>query len=806
MANARIASLLAAAVLAARPGPALAASVPSGLESAGLAVGGVLLVALGAGAAYLWLRRRLAAGERDRAGLKQILGAVSAGLDAEGAFLLWRGDEPPRASPGLDALGLRPGDRGDALAALLRRLRADDREALGECVAGLRRDGTAFDRTVRLAEGGRVLRAVGRRHGTGVAACDLLLLRDATEAAGAAGERDRMATLLDSLPLPVWSRADDLRLTYCNAAYARALDLGREEAVARGAELASGAIAESGRALARRARDLRLPQSESQHMVLGGSLKLYDFAEQPLPGGGLAGYARDLTALESTQAELSHHIAAHAEVLEHLGTGIVIFGQDERVKFFNAAYLTQFGLDEAFLRGEPTMGEVFEALRERRHLPEHADFPAYKRALVRRLMGVINPLEELVHLPTGSTLRMVAAPHPFGGVLITYEDVTDTLALERSYNTLIEVQRETLDNLYEGVAVYGGDGRLKLSNPAFARLWGLDPAAMRNEPHVREIVDLARGYFPASPDWPGQRDRIIAHVAGREARTGRMERPDGSVLDYAAVPLPDGACLFTYLDVTDSARVERALRERNAALETADRLKSEFIANVSYELRTPLNAIIGFAELLDLQYFGTLNERQLEYSRGIVEASQRLLSLINDILDIASIEAGYLQLDREPVDIRALLKKLHTIAAERARNRNLKLTVQSSPGIGSILADERRLKQAIYNLISNAVNFTPAGGRITVSARREDGAVLFSVVDTGIGIAPEDQALVFEKFARGRPGQEGGGVGLGLSLVKSLIEMHGGTIAIDSAPGAGTRVTCRIPDAAAEPAREGAPS
>jgi len=445
------------------------------------------------------------------------------------------------------------------------------------------------------------------------------------------------------------------------------------------------------------------------------------------------------------------------------------------------------------------MGEVFEALRERRQLPEHADFPAYKRALVRQLMGVIKPHEELVHLPSGSTLRMVAAPHPFGGVLLTYEDVTDTLALERSYNTLIEVQRETLDNLYEGVAVYGGDGRLKLSNPAFARLWGLDPAALASEPHVREIVEMARAYFPAAPDWPDLRDRIVARVAAREARAGRMERPDGSVLDYAAVPLPDGACLFTYLDVTDSARVERALRERNAALETADRLKSEFIANVSYELRTPLNAIIGFAEILNLQYFGSLNERQLEYSRGIVDASQRLLSLINDILDIASIEAGYLQLEREAVEIPALLADLQTIAAERARNRGLTLTVQCPPDIGTILADERRLKQAIYNLISNALNFTPTGGRVTVSAQREDGAVLFSVADTGIGIAPEDQEVVFEKFARGgHMAQEGGGVGLGLSLVKSLVELHGGTVTMQSAAGAGTRVTCRIPDHAVE--------
>jgi signal transduction histidine kinase len=388
---------------------------------------------------------------------------------------------------------------------------------------------------------------------------------------------------------------------------------------------------------------------------------------------------------------------------------------------------------------------------------------------------------------------MSATPHPFGGVLIMFEDVTDTLALERSYNTLIDVQRETLNNLYEGIAVFGGDGRLKLSNPAFARMWGIEVEELGSQPHISLIVDRARERFPPTPDWDALRARLIGQIAEREVRTGRMERPDGSVLDFTAVPLPDGAMLFTYLDVTDSIEVERALRERNAALETADRLKSEFIANVSYELRTPLNAIIGFAEILDHEYFGALNDRQREYSHGIMEASQRLLSLINDILDIATIEAGYLQLDLAPVDISAMLGSLQTLAGERTNNRGLTLEVSAPPGIGQLMADERRLKQALYNLISNAIAFTPPGGRITVSAERDDGEVRFTVEDTGIGIAPEDQPFVFEKFARIGQQTRQGGAGLGLSLVKSLIELHRGHVELESVPDVGTRVICHIP-------------
>jgi len=256
------------------------------------------------------------------------------------------------------------------------------------------------------------------------------------------------------------------------------------------------------------------------------------------------------------------------------------------------------------------------------------------------------------------------------------------------------------------------------------------------------------------------------------------------------VPLPDGNVLLTDLDVTDRARVERALRERNEALETAGRLKSEFIANVSHELRTPLNAVIGFAEILVNRYFGELNPRQLDYSHSILESARLLMRLINDILDLATIEAGYMVLETDRIDVSAMLNSVLSLTRERARSRDLELDLRCPPEIGIVEGDERRLKQALFNLISNAVKFTPPGGAIRLEAARRDDALLLTVADTGVGIPLADQARVFEKFERGvrQPG-----AGLGLSLVKSLIELHGGTVMIESASGQGTRITCRLP-------------
>jgi signal transduction histidine kinase len=567
------------------------------------------------------------------------------------------------------------------------------------------------------------------------------------------------------------------------------------DAVLTGAvELLGKAKAEAGRAIAARALSSAAPETESHRVVVEGSRRLLEIGEHPAGDGALIGLAIDRTEAEELEAELRRHVGAHDAVLENLGSAIAIFGPDLSLRFFNGSYAHLWGLDEDFLRTGPDLGDILEALREARRLPEQSNFPEFKREWLRALKTLIDPTEELLHLPDGSTLRSVAIPHPFGGVLLTYEDVTDRLSLESSYNTLIEVQRETLDNLYEGVAVYGADGRLKLSNPAFARIWDLPESLLGNEPHVRELVARSRDFFDVSEEeWQGLMETRVARATEPEPRSGRRERADGSIIDWSLMPLPDGASLFTFLDVTDSIRVERALRERAEAIETADRLKSEFVANISYELRTPLNAIVGFAEILENQFFGELNERQLEYSRDIVRSSERLTVLINDILDLASIEAGYMQLDVATVDLRALIESVETLGHERAHHQNIDLKIICPEDIGSIAADGRRLKQALFNLLSNAIKFTPEGGAVTVSAERDDDAVRLMVTDTGSGIRPEDIERVFGKFETGSGHKGQGGAGLGLSLVKSLIEMHGGWVGLQSKPGAGTKVVCHVP-------------
>jgi signal transduction histidine kinase/PAS domain-containing protein len=610
---------------------------------------------------------------------------------------------------------------------------------------------------------------------------------------------NQSVTLFDALSFPSWQRNVEGALVSCNSAYATAVDATREDVIVRQVELVSQASwGGSGRTLAANAVAADRAQTERRHVIIAGKRRLLEITEKPIKNEvgqvvGLVGFAIDISTEEEKDTELQRHLTAQNEVLEHLGSAIAIYGPDTRLEFYNRAYLRLWDADENFLNGRPTFGEVLEDLRTRRRAPEQADFPRYKKERSSLFTSLLEPREDSMHLPDGTTLRILAVPHPFGGIMFVHEDVTDKLALESSYNTLIAVQRETLDNLAEGIAVFGPDGKLRLHNPAFAGIWQVATAVLDANPHVADLLEHMKPLFNYGSNWGGFKNEMVEYTLDRNPHKGRIERADQSVIEYSTTPLPDGAVLNSYLDVSDSIKAEQALRASNAALATADRLKSEFVANVSYQLRTPLNTIMGFSEILTNQYFGTLNERQLEYTRTIMEASKRLLLLINDVLDLATIEAGRMALNRVTVSIAELLNAAKQMTSEWARQQSLEIVIDCPTAIGTFDVDEQRMKQVIFNLISNAIKYTPSGGRITLEARRVEPWITISVIDTGVGIPDTDRDRVFGKFERTNTHVRQAGAGLGLSLVKSFVELHGGRIELESKVNGGTRVTCYLP-------------
>jgi signal transduction histidine kinase len=244
-----------------------------------------------------------------------------------------------------------------------------------------------------------------------------------------------------------------------------------------------------------------------------------------------------------------------------------------------------------------------------------------------------------------------------------------------------------------------------------------------------------------------------------------------------------------------NARLFREIEEKSRQIEAANRHKSEFLANMSHELRTPLNAIIGFSEVLQERLFGELNEKQAEYTDDILTSGRHLLSLINEILDLSKVEAGRMELELATFDLPLAIDNARTFVRERAIKHGINLDVTVDERLGDFVGDERKIKQILLNLLSNAVKFTPEGGRIGISARQADGSVEISVSDTGIGIAPEDQATIFEEFRQvgGDYAHKKEGTGLGLTLAKKFVELHGGKIWVESEVGKGSTFTFTLP-------------
>jgi len=663
-------------------------------------------------------------------------------------------------------LGLRDGVRSSFRAVMACFSGADAKIIMGH-THSLRKNGTPFECVVTTEDGLRRLLVVGVRAGVNNATknsldealADVLWMRDVSVLAPPAeGARISARDIIEAMPTPAWLRGGKLGVQAANVA-AHALtgpDIGLEQS--------------------KRAQDEGVAITE-RHLLTAkdGTLRMLDIIETPLPGGGTLGIAQDLTHAEETESWLTRHISAQNEVMETLATAIVIFDGDQKLTFNNTAYTKLWNLNSSWLSEEPSFGDVLERLREQRALPEVTDFKTFKAEQIALFGSLKGSVETMLHLPGGGTLRAVTTPHPTGGLVFAYEDVTDHLNLERNYNTLGAVQRETLDNLYEGVCVFGADGRMKLKNPSFARIWKLPLDGGGNALHMSGFVGhILPMILRDEGKRPLNKDRLVAKLMSREPGRGRLDLSDGQVLEYANVPLPDGAVLLSYLDVTDSARVENALLERTHAMAEANILKSEFMTSVSHEIRTPINAIVSFAAKLSDNNLGALSPHQQEYSRGIHESAEELISVIDNMLDLASVEAGLLTLELDTVDVNTLLLTSMNLVRERARRKAIKIEFDSPADIGWVVADEKRLKQVLFNLLSNAVAGTPPDGTVSLSARREDNDMIFSVRDGGRGLDENE-------------------VPTGLGLIARFIELHNGVVELTNCPGQGTTVTCRLP-------------
>jgi signal transduction histidine kinase len=760
------------------------------------------------GAALLaagWMIRARATLARDNSLLAGRVAEQSAALERYAVLgemvgqmaMIWVGSDPKP-----DIVGQLPPAAGvpesrAAVAGFARWLPADVTLALQAALEALRRDGRPFSTVVRTITG-LALEVDGRTSGNRVVLRFVALSAAQLESAASENaasamrvERDALRDLAETSSSPHWRRDADGRLVWVNAAYAAAV--GRPDAGTVIEEQAEFLSTATRRQIAEAHAQGR-PFSETVSTVVDRDRRRFAIIDIPRETGSL-GHAIDVSEAERLRGELDRQTKNHAETLDQLSTAVAIFDAGQRLVFHNQAFQALWKLDDAFLAGKPSHAILIDRWRRDGLLEEKPDWKAFKASLLERYRAVETE-PETWHLPDGRVLRVISNPNPHGGLTQVFENLTEQITLETENKTLMQVRRETLDHLVEGVAVFASDGTLRLANPAFSDLWGLSLLPMKEGVHIRSVAAAARPAKGEQP-WPG----FIAEVTGAEGtrsrKTGRVEFNDGTVVAHSVIHLPNGQTMLTAVDVTDGVNAERNLKARNKALQDSALVKNRFVHHMSYELRSPLTSIKGFAEILQLGARGVLNADQKGYVGHILDAAGRLEMLVNDVLDLATIDAELMQLVHGPVDVRATIEAAAGLLAARLEEHRIGVAIEVSPEAAHFEGDAMRVRQVLFNLIDNASNYAPEGSVITVTAGGKGDKVAISVADKGPGIPFEDLETILARFEHRFNGGRRRGAGIGLSIVSSFVKLHGGTVTIDSAPDRGTLVTCVFPRHAA---------
>ncbi|KAF0231651.1 MAG: multi-sensor signal transduction histidine [Beijerinckiaceae bacterium] len=665
---------------------------------------------------------------------------------------------------------------------------AEDARHLEQQVLQLRSEGTGFSMQVRSLRGdhveiegrpvaGRAVMAIKLATGERLALARMIDEKNALESA-----QKQLQTVLEAIPQPVWLRDRAGKLGWVNTAYAQAVDApGRDTVLSTQAEI----LDSDDRAVIRRTQANQGRYQGSVTAIFAGQRRKVDVVEVAGPEGG-GGFALDISELEATRLALERQMEAHVRTLDELPTAVAIFDSQQRLTYSNRAFADLFALDQAFLGTQPANGELLDHLRSKGRLPEATDFRQWKASLLAQYAAT-ETSEHGWRLPNGRSLRVVITPNPQGGVTYLFEDETERFTLATSYDQLKNTQWETLMALSEGVGVFGSDGCLQLSNPAFAKIWGIAPEKLQGAPHVEEIGTAATRATGAT--WRTISQVVCSLSEARDDAQFDATTGDGRLLIVATTPLPDRATLVTVTDVTDTVEAEKRLREHNEALKQAARLRTDFIKSVSFELRSPLTSVVGLAQALAGGVAGELTPRQLAYAQDLSRAADAVLALTSDILDLAGVETGGgVDLVRETFDLSTAIQDAMEGLKDRLGDAKVRLALNLQSGVTGVTADPKRFRHIVFNLLANAVSFSDAGDTVRLAVRRDAGMLAIEVSDTGKGPGIAGQ------LAGGTPNVEREH-GLRFSLAKALVLLHGGRIDVSDDPRGGHLTTVLLPDA-----------
>lgn len=555
-------------------------------------------------------------------------------------------------------------------------------------------------------------------------------------------------SMIDMAPLALWYRNLQGRITHCNASYADIVGASCGRVVAENIPLTQSINHYD---IAQQALKLGEKNTTRCHIVVDGKRHLLEISESPTPSNAsTVGHALDISHIESLENSILKTNRSYKDILNALSSPIAVFDENRILSFYNLAYKQLFDFSERFLETRPTLGDILEDLRKRRRMQEYGNFQMHKKERNDLFNNIISPIEEISYLPDGRTLRIRISPYPLGGILFIFENITNQLDLERDVNTLMAVQKTTLDHLKEGIVVLGNDGKIRLINPAVFSIWNLPQKTIKDTQKWFESLEIMFLDKSMHQHWMGQ---IANCFSKRHALRERIYLLEEKVIDWSYVPLPDGSHMLAFADASDEWLHEQNLKAKNLNLEMNQRLKHEYLERIRLNMEDPLKNIIGFSSTLNSQIFGTLNEKQFDYCLHIQKNAEAVKDLFENAIESIHLDSGKINLNFASVNLHEFINQFESQNLRMTNEQGATLVINANIKNEQFTFDEKRMQQALFGLLSYFLKNVTQGDEIFVQFYAEKTSFSIQFL--------KENASISQNF--------------GKNIAKFIVEAHQGT-------------------------------
>lgn len=598
-------------------------------------------------------------------------------------------------------------------------------------------------------------------------------------------------SILNSIPICVWAKDKNGKLVYCNDAYAGVLETPKDEAVKRNILWSSVAASYKGGKGSGRA--------DMDSVVIDGRLTFFDISETEIGNTGISlCCAIDSTKFETVLREYEKYKTESFDTLNSLSSPIAVLDEHTKVVFANDAFLHMFKVDEKTINNDIMTSELLDYLRDNRVLLEMDNFQEFKDIVLGMFTTVLEPRRYFFSLSNGKTFNVIVSPYQIGGLIFVFEDITDKIALERDYNALSAIQKETLDHLIEGILVFGADNKIKMTNPALRSIWTDNEY---DDLHINEFFEINEAMFTSEEESQEIRSELIAHsTSKRELYSGEIKQQSDKLIEYAYVPLPEGLNLVRFVDATDKYNLQKAMDEKVNLIEQIDKLKSDLISNISTEFNTPIDTIRSFADILIKQYFGELNDKQSNYCTGIINAANRLYELVESMINLASIESGHMKLKYAETTTQIFASQCASLFSQKLSDKNIQLIQEIENPEEKIIIDTKGLEKVVFYFLSEAMNYTKEGGTISFTihtSSANNNYIDIKITDSSISEyeLSDRQISAINKLFAGDVSDLSikGTLDFMLAYSSNIVRLNGGKIRMTYIETAGTQVKITIP-------------